>query len=293
MSQTVNEDGTPVLIEAVYYRHHAVYAEPRDSIEEAVDFLRSGEDYGSLSSVGVYVDGEPRLIDCYLTAGGRAPLTNERERMIYNADCRDVLPLLDPVDLVLTDPPYGVTYSSNYHVGQGSKPITNDGTRLSLALYRQVIPLLRATHVLWFTRWDAWPDVWSELGQHHPLRGLLVWDKGSPGMGDLKHWGPSYELIASAGAGKITGSRDGSVLRYNAPPPAGRIHPTEKPLPLLTYLIAQLDAQTIVDPFMGSGSTLVAARQLGRRAIGCEVDRAYCEAAAERFAQETFDLEAA
>ena len=101
---------------------------------------------------------------------------------LYHGDCRDVLENHPPVDLLLTDPPYGVTYVSNSGAGRGTKPISNDGTRLSLRLYRSVIPLVQARHVLWFTRWDAWPDVWVELGQSWPLRGLLVWDKGSPGM---------------------------------------------------------------------------------------------------------------
>lgn len=214
------------------------------------------------------------------------PYYRDESVTLYHGDSVDVIPQLEPVDLVLTDPPYGVTYLSNWGVGQGNRPISNDGARLSLALYRSVLPLLKARHVLWFTRWDAWPDVWALLGQHYPLRGLLVWDKGSPGMGDLKHWGPSYELIASAGSGTITGGRDSSILRYNAPSPRGRIHPTEKPVALLQYLIEKLDAKTILDPFAGSASTLVAAKLAGRRAIGIESDERYCEAAAQRLARQ-------
>lgn len=209
---------------------------------------------------------------------------------IYNADCREILPGLAPVDLVLTDPPYGINYVSNSGAGRGTTPITNDGARLSLRLYRTVLPLLRADHVLWFTRWDAWPDVWSELGQCFPLRGLLVWDKGSPGMGDLNHWGPSYELIASAGTGRTAGSRDGSVLRFNTVPSGGRRHPTEKPVDLLSHLIGKLQSETVLDPFMGSGSTLRAAKDCGRKAIGVEVEERYCEIAARRCAQEVLDF---
>jgi site-specific DNA-methyltransferase (adenine-specific) len=204
---------------------------------------------------------------------------------IYHGDCRDVLPALEPVDLVLTDPPYGVTYVSNSAAGKGTQPITNDGTRLSLALYRQVIPMIRARHVLWFTRWDAWPDVWLLLGQHFPIRGLLIWDKGSPGMGDLKHWGPSYEMIASVGTGQITGSRDGSILRFPAPSSRNRLHPTEKPVPLLSYLIGKMAPVNVLDPFMGSGSGLVAAARAGVPSIGIESDERYCEVAARRFDQ--------
>lgn len=205
---------------------------------------------------------------------------------IYHGDARDVLPTLEPVDLVLTDPPYGVTYQSNMGVGRGTQPITNDGTRISLRLYRAALPLIRCNHVLWFTRWDAWPDVYDLLSPYWPLRGLLVWDKASPGMGDLQHWGPSYELIASAGSGKTVGSRDSSVLRYNTVSPTNRDHPTEKPVELMCYLIQKLDAQTILDPFMGSGTTLRAAKDLGRKAIGIEIEERYCEIAAKRLAQE-------
>jgi site-specific DNA-methyltransferase (adenine-specific) len=213
------------------------------------------------------------------------PYYQDESVTLYLGDCRDILPGVGPVDLVLTDPPYGINYVSNYTTGRGVRPITNDGARLAVALQRAVIPLLRAGHVLWFTRWDVWPDVWMELGPYFPLRGMLIWDKSDPGMGDLDHWGPSYEMIASAGWGKTTGSRDQSVLRYPKLPAGRRSHPTEKPPGLLQYLIGKLQPETVLDPFAGAGSTLVAARDLGRRAIGIEVDERYCEIAARRLAQ--------
>ncbi len=205
---------------------------------------------------------------------------------LHLGDCLDVLPDLPNVSAVITDPPYGVTYQSNRTVGQGVRPITNDGTRLSLRLYRKVVPLLRATHVLWFTRWDAWPDVWEILGQSYPIRGLLVWDKGSPGMGDLGHWGPSYEMIASAGYGTLRGKRDQSVLRYNTVGSNNRNHPTEKPVELLSYLIEKITdpGDTILDPFAGSGTTGIACLKTGRNFIGCEIDPEYHQIASRRLA---------
>jgi site-specific DNA-methyltransferase (adenine-specific) len=203
---------------------------------------------------------------------------------LYKGDCRDILPELGAFDLCLTDPPYGVTYESNKNVGRGNMQISNDGARLSLALYRQVLPLIRANHVLWATRWDAWPDVWVLMGQYWPIRGLLIWDKMSPGMGDLSHWGPSYEMYASAGRGKITGSRDQSVLRYATVPPAHRIHPTEKPQGLLRYLIRKLAPSSLVDPFSGGGSALVAAKALGVPAVGIELEERWCADTASRLA---------
>lgn len=207
---------------------------------------------------------------------------------LYHGDCREVQ--LPSADLALTDPPYGVSYSSNSGVGRGTRPITNDGARLALRLQRAVLPHLDVKHVLWFTRWDAWPDVWVDLGQWFRMRGLLVWDKGTPGMGDLNHWGPSYELIASAGEGNTLGSRDQSVLRFATAPSKDRLHPTEKPLDLLTYLLRKMGPSSVVDPFAGSGSTLAAAKALGIPATGVEIDERYCEVAAKRLAQGVLDF---
>jgi len=207
---------------------------------------------------------------------------------LYHGDCREID--LPAVDLVLTDPPYGVSYVSNSGVGQGTRPITNDGARLALRLQRSLLPRIEATHVLWFTRWDAWPDVWVDLGQWFRMRGLLVWDKGNPGMGDLKHWGPSYELIASAGEGRTVGGRDQSVLRFPPTPSANRNHPTEKPIELLRYLLEKMAPATVLDPFAGSGTTLIAAQSLGIRCTGVELDERYCEIAAKRLAQGVLDL---
>jgi site-specific DNA-methyltransferase (adenine-specific) len=201
---------------------------------------------------------------------------------LYKGDCRDILPDLGSFDLCLTDPPYGVTYESNAVVGRAAAPISNDGTRLSLALYRQTLPLIRANHVLWATRWDAWPDVWALLGQNWPLRGLLIWDKMTNGMGDLSHWGPSYEMYASAGRGKVVGSRDQSVLRFATVHPSQRHHPTEKPQDLLRYLIRKLAPTSLVDPFTGGGSALVAAKSLGVPAVGIELEERWCEVTASR-----------
>jgi site-specific DNA-methyltransferase (adenine-specific) len=213
------------------------------------------------------------------------PYYTEPGITIYHGDCRAIIPVLDPMHLVLTDPPYGITYESNMALGRGSVPITNDGARISLRLYREVMPLLRTDHILWFTRWDAWPDVWAIIGMWYPLRGLLVWDKDDHGMGDLTHWAPSYELIASAGSGHCVGSRDRSLLRFPKVPNAHRLHPAEKPIRLLSYLISKLGAHTVLDPFMGSGSTLQSAKNLDCQAAGIEIEERYCEIAVNRLRQ--------
>lgn len=206
---------------------------------------------------------------------------------LYLGDCLEILPTLEKVEAVITDPPYGVTYQSNAATGKGTIPITNDGTRISLSVYRRLVRLLpKNVPVLWFTRWDAWPDVWEILASQLPVKGLLVWDKGTPGMGDLSHWGCSHELIASAGEIKLRGSRDSSILRFNGVPSGNRHHPTEKPVELFKYLVGKVtDAeQTVVDPFMGSGTTGVACMDINRKFVGIEIERNFFDIACERVA---------
>lgn len=122
----------------------------------------------------------------------------------------------------------------------------------------------------------------------------LIWDtKGALGMGDLSiPWKPSDQEIYIIGSG-FTGRRTSNVLCF-APVQAsaknGRVHPHQKPVPLLLDLLRKCLAGTIADPFAGSGSTLVAAKSLGRRAIGIEIDERYCEIAARRCAQEYLPL---
>lgn len=209
---------------------------------------------------------------------------NKKPYILINDDVLNVVDNLPEADIILTDPPYGVTYQSNQNSGRGVLPITNDGTRLSLKLYRRLAPQLKANHILWFTRWDAWPDVWEIIGQYFQSRGLLVWDKGTPGMGDLSHWGPSYELIGSFGKAKINGKRDGSILQFSGVPNSKRLHPTEKPVELLQYLIEKITqpGDIVFDPFMGSGSTGEACAKTGRRFIGIEVKKDYFNMATKR-----------
>jgi site-specific DNA-methyltransferase (adenine-specific) len=120
---------------------------------------------------------------------------------------------------------------------------------------------------------------------------LLVWDKG-PGVGgngNTTLWKRSWELIQIDPHGRgASGARDVAILRYWATSWSGhKLHPTEKPLPLMRYLVEKLTrpGELILDPFMGAGTTLVAARQLGRRAIGIELERRYCDRAIDGLRQ--------
>ena len=197
---------------------------------------------------------------------------------IYHGDCREILPSLEPVDLVLTDPPYGVGYQSGHPNALPAIPGDAD-TELRDWLIGYWSPRPMAC----FATWRCLPPV--------PPRGCLVWEKGAGGMGDLTFpWSPNYEMIWIFGGG-WSGHRDGSILRSTTvvtwnTGPVRRVHPNEKPTGLLAQLLLKApDANTILDPFMGSGTTLRAAKNLGRKAIGIEIEERYCEIAAKRMAQ--------
>jgi hypothetical protein len=125
-------------------------------------------------------------------------------------------------------------------------------------------------------------------------RMALVWDKGPAlGMGALDlPWKPSWDLIYVLGKG-FRGHRGGGVL-YCPPVQSmaanGRTHPHEKPVALMRALLEKCPSGTVLDPFMGTGATLVAAKSLGRRAIGIEIEEKYCEVAAQRCSQEVLGL---
>lgn len=150
-------------------------------------------------------------------------------------------------------------------------------------------------------RWGPGPAlVFGRWTEPRPAgtRALLTWEKGEHvGMGDLSlPWKPNTEEIYVLGTG-FAGRRTTSVIKCHAI--AGTVgradngtrhHPTEKPVALIRELLTKCPPGVVADPCMGSGTTLRAAKDLGRPAIGIELEERYCEAAALRLAQEVLDL---
>lgn len=198
---------------------------------------------------------------------------------IFHGDCREILPTLEPVDLCLTDPPYGINHSSSHGASWQNTNIAGDAdTEVRDAVLKDF------PSVASFGTWKT-PPIQN-------TRGVIVWDKGPAfGMGDLSFpFKPSWELIYIRGDGWI-GKRDEGVWRgpiVVSWESKGRLHPHQKPVELLRYLMIKHIGETILDPFLGSGTTLVAAKLLGRKAIGIEIEEKYCEIAAKRLEQKVF-----
>lgn len=215
------------------------------------------------------------------------PYYSEAGIEIYHGDCREVLAELVKLPahlalapIVITDPPYGIALKENGRNGYDWNVIGDEDQTLGVEVLsgfeRHGIPVLAFASPK-----KPWPGKWR---QH------LVWDKGPAvgGGGDRETcWKFDWELIQVARVPELSGKRESSVLRYWIGQADYAFHPNQKPLPLLQYLIgkATREGDTVFDPFAGSGSTLVAAKQMGRKAVGIEVRRDYCDIIVSRLAQ--------
>ena len=206
---------------------------------------------------------------------------------LWHGDCLELADLWTCADVLVTDPPYGIPGGRLGRHEGGQVPVHPDAHWDSLDVRDAALA--------------AWGHekpravFGSPKSAHIPCRGVpLVWDKGiGPGMGDLSWpWGASYELVWVWGTG-WTGPRRDSILRVQHSTGAASSigHPTPKPTALMEHLIEYAPPGTIADPFAGSGSTGVAAKALGRKAILVELEERYCEIAARRLAQDVLNFE--
>ena len=218
---------------------------------------------------------------------------------IYHGDCREILPQVQ-ADVVITDPPYGDEATHAKHLSmitlRNGKPA---GQVLGFSGISEHHMVELATE--WcqkVPRWVVFTCEWkygTALDRAGILIRLGIWRKpdGAPQFtGDRPAMG--WEAIAichRAGRKRWNGGGKHAFYEY----PKGQNtsgHPTGKPFGLFADLIRDFseEGEIILDPFMGSGTTLVAAKQLGRKAIGIEIEERYCEIAAKRLAQEVFDF---
>lgn len=209
---------------------------------------------------------------------------------LYHGNCLELTDWLD-ADVLVTDPPYGMAYES-----RTGESIAND----------DAVHSRNAVLTAWGTRPSLVFGTWK-VERPASTRQVLIWDKSEGnGTGAMiwSPWGMSHEEVYVLGewppiepGGRWreggTPARRPGVLRvpnYNTQASNRPNHPTPKPVPLMELLIERCPSGVIADPFAGSGSTLVAARNLGRRAIGVELEEKYCEIIAKRLAQGAFNF---
>jgi len=214
------------------------------------------------------------------------PYYDDGTCVIYHGDSREIDAWDIAGGVMVTDPPYGYAHESNRPGRFKGQQISGDA---DLGARDAVLAIWGARPALVFGSW--------KMPAPANTRTALVWDKGpAAGMGDLSMpWKPNWELVYVLGSG-FAGRRDSGVISgYTVVTWSGgdgqRVHPNEKPVDLLRDLILKCPPlAVVVDPFMGSGTTLRAAKDLGRKAIGIEIEERYCEIAAKRLAQEVLDF---
>ena len=203
----------------------------------------------------------------------------------------------EKVDLVLTDPPYGISYQSTLaRRGRRKKAITNDGQEEFEGFLDRALPVIksvmkRGSVLYWFAGGGGAEPVLAKallaISQHFTLLNTIVWDKVDIGLG--WRWRRSWEAIIEASVGRPRvwhgGTDRRNVLRLPRAIPQSDDHPTPKPIPLLEEIVlAAAPARgTVLDPFAGSGSTLIAAERTGRSCLAAELEPCYCDIALARW----------
>jgi len=215
------------------------------------------------------------------------PYYSDDAVVIYHGDCREILPELPNVDLVLTDPPYGIEYHSGHYIGYNPhKPLVGDG-HYPIELLPDLEGLARKA-VFMFCRWDNLKDVPSP-------KSLIAVVKNNWSAGDLDGaFGRQWEGVLFYPQEEFAfNHRLPDVIDCRRVPATDLLHPTQKAEYPIQLLIQEcsMPNDIILDPFLGSGTTAYCAKKLNRKCIGIEIKEEYCEIAARRCSQAVMRLE--
>lgn len=211
---------------------------------------------------------------------------------IYTGDCLETMRLMEDnsVDAIVTDPPYGINYQSVWRIDKNKwKPkIANDKSPYIWWINEAFRVLKEGGAMLCFTRFDTEEDFRKVMRIAGFIdKAQIIWDKKMHGMGDLKgDFAPQHEniIFATKGRFEFQGKRPKSIISVQRVNAEKLLHPNEKPVELMEMLISSISSEgaTVLDPFAGSGSTLVACKKLNRNYVGCELSEEYVKIAEAR-----------
>lgn len=236
----------------------------------------------------VHVDGANGYYYLRDSSGETIDSFGKQKPVVYTPDliqdkAENVLGRLpdNSVDLILTDPPYGIEFDQNRYHAADLGTVANDTTLefLDTAISEFDRVLSDNGHLYMFTRWDAYLEMAPPLAERFGLSTVVVWDKddGGHGMGDLTNWAPRHEwAIHCRREGAELNGRPANVIRHQDVrfTDEPKMHPTQKPRGLMEKIIrvSSDKGDLVLDPFGGSYATARAAQRTFRRCISCELD---------------------
>lgn len=217
----------------------------------------------------------------------KARVDSVHNNSFKHGDCLEILEQLpdSSIDIVISDPPYGISYISNrsqYDDSITKRGLLNDGKDEAFDLLDKTCQILQRkcaqnSHLYFFCSWSVFSQFEHIIGKYFTIKTPIVWDKGNKGSGDLENdWGNQTELIIFCIKGKKTiNYRRGNVISVPRLHSSKMVHPTQKPMDLINQLldVSYFQGDLVVDPFMGSGSTIHACNKRDINCIGIELDK--------------------
>ena len=293
------DDATRRLWRQELNKIHGEHDTKRDALE--YDYLldngKTDEVQALTNAAGEDLD--ELLAEIKMDSSRPAMYEYDTEHNVYFEDCvKGMKERLDDdsVDCVITDPPYGIDYSggqSDYGQDKFDRIEADEDIEGAIKLYRDVLAEIKRVlkpdgHLYVFTRWDVYPEFYQVTKQLLNVRNCLVWNKDNHGLGDLEgQYAPKHEfaIFASAEDGRpLQNGRPTDVLEFSRKTTGDYDHPTQKPVDMIEHLLTNStrEGDTVLDPFMGSGTTAVAAIQNDRNYVGFELDEGNYRSVIER-----------
>jgi site-specific DNA-methyltransferase (adenine-specific) len=251
--------------------------------EEVKEKLRTGE--VSINQVYQEIKKEEKKIE------QREKVISERVDIAISENIKqgDSLQILQElkdecIDIVLTDPPYGINYVSNRSIYEDTitkRGLLNDGKEDAFDLLDKTCQILlnktaKNAHLYFFCSWSVFSSFEAIISKYFTIKTPIIWDKGNKGSGDLENdWGNQTEIVLFCVKGKkLINKRRGNIISVPRLHTSKMIHPTQKPVELLKEIleVSYLENDFIVDPFMGSGSTIKACQEINAKCLGVELD---------------------